>query len=166
MHLTQLSTCFLFTACLAYLQSWRWKQCVPPKRQWTSTTPHSIPKTVLFTETVCSAVNWCSTCLQQCYIWESHILASDISSFYSFKTASQENTQKVAGKCPELPWLDWSLGNAIFQSSFHQWYQQHNGKNTWDKGNTNIIESKKVKFSPLQALEALRVVRGWGSHIF
>jgi hypothetical protein len=24
----------------------------------------------------------------------------------------------------------------------------------------------KVKFSPLQALEALRVVRGWGSHIF
>jgi hypothetical protein len=25
---------------------------------------------------------------------------------------------------------------------------------------------KKVKFSPLQALEALRVVRGWGSHIF
>jgi hypothetical protein len=25
---------------------------------------------------------------------------------------------------------------------------------------------KKVKFSPLQALESLRVVRGWGSHIF
>jgi hypothetical protein len=24
----------------------------------------------------------------------------------------------------------------------------------------------KVKFSPLQALEALRGVRGWGSHIF
>jgi hypothetical protein len=24
----------------------------------------------------------------------------------------------------------------------------------------------KVKFSPLQGLEALRVVRGWGSHIF
>jgi hypothetical protein len=24
----------------------------------------------------------------------------------------------------------------------------------------------KAKFSPLQALEALRVVRGWGSHIF
>jgi hypothetical protein len=30
----------------------------------------------------------------------------------------------------------------------------------------NWIQSGKVKFSPLQALEALRVVRGWGSHIF
>jgi hypothetical protein len=28
------------------------------------------------------------------------------------------------------------------------------------------LKVKKVKFSPLQALEALRVVRGWGSHIF
>jgi hypothetical protein len=28
------------------------------------------------------------------------------------------------------------------------------------------MSGKKKKFPPLQALEALRVVRGWGSHIF
>jgi hypothetical protein len=29
-----------------------------------------------------------------------------------------------------------------------------------------VMAPVKVKFSSLQALEALRVVRGWGSHIF
>jgi hypothetical protein len=60
------------------------------------------------------------------------------------------------------------LSNSVVSVSFKIIMHQYNEDymSFWLISSGEGKKKVKVKFSPLQALEALRVVRGWGSHIF
>jgi hypothetical protein len=42
------AACFLIVAILVFLHPWRWRQCVPPKRWWTSIILHGITLKILY----------------------------------------------------------------------------------------------------------------------
>jgi hypothetical protein len=88
---------------------------------------------------------------------ESKVLFGSAEKFTAI--SSEDKTRTLAWQMDSLPLqcsCAWRVKSSLLPGE----------KSTWLSTPGFLAKVKKVKFSPLQALEALRVVRGWGSHIF